>query len=52
MTISVIYDKLVEAYNTERHRIGNIENLEIYYFAERKAYYVINGKPEDKFVEF
>ena len=28
-------------------------DLVVYYnFAERRAYYVVNGKSEDKFVEF
>ncbi len=53
VTTDAIYDRIVEAYKAEGHRAGNIKSVEIYYnFAERKAYYVRNGKPEDKFVEF
>ena len=48
-----IEKKIYDAYKAEGHRIGNIKSLQIYYnFAERKAYYVVNGKAEDKFVEF
>ena len=40
-------------YKAEGHRIGNMKDVSVYYnFAERRAYYVVNGKAEDKFIEF
>lgn len=48
-----IEERIREAYKAEGHRIGNMKDVSVYYnFAERRAYYVVNGKPEDKFVEF
>lgn len=48
-----IEERIREAYKADGHRIGNIKDVAVYYnFAERRAYYVVNGKPEDKFVEF
>ena len=45
--------RIQEAYKADGHRIGSIKSMQVYYnFAERKAYYVINGKAEDKFVSF
>ena len=48
-----IIDKVYAAYKADGHQIGRIKNVDVYYnFGERKAYYVVNGKAEDKFVEF
>lgn len=41
-----------EAYKNDGHRPANIRSLQVYInLEERKAYYVINGKAEGKFVE-
>ncbi len=41
------------AFEADGHKVSDIKRLEIYYnFAERRAYYVVNGESEDKFVEF
>lgn len=48
-----IVAKVKEAYKAEGHRVGSIKSLRTYINAhERKAYYVINGKAENKYVEF
>ena len=48
-----VVEKIKESYKAEGHRIAFIKTLQIYYnFEERRAYYVINNTPEDKFVEF
>ncbi len=48
-----ISQKIQEAYKADGHQIGRMKSVEVYYnFGERRAYYVINGKSEDKFVEF
>lgn len=48
-----IEEKILAAYKASGHRIGNIKTLSVYYnFAERRAYYVVNGKAEEKFVDF
>ena len=45
--------RIKEAYKAEGHRIGNIKTLRTYINpAERRAYYVINDKVEDKYIEF
>ena len=45
--------KVLEAYKADGHRPGNIKSLQVYMnLNERRAYYVINGKEEGKFVEF
>ncbi len=39
-------------YKADGHRPGNIKVLQVYLnLNERRAYNVINGKPENKFVE-
>ncbi len=43
-----IIDKVYAAYKADGHQLGRIKNVD----GERKAYYVVNGKAEDKFVEF
>lgn len=41
-----------EAYKAEGHRLGNIKSIQVYLNPdEGRAYYVINGKPEDKYIE-
>ncbi len=53
ISTSDIEKRILEAYKSEGHRIGNVKDLEIYYnFAERRAYYVINKKSNGSFVEF
>ena len=53
ISTSDIEDKIREAYKADGHRIGNLKDVSVYYnFAERRAYYVVNGKAEDKFIEF
>ncbi len=48
-----IRTRIEEAYKDAGHRIGNMKKLQVYYnFAERRAYYVINGKAEGLFIEF
>lgn len=48
-----IVAKIKEAYKAEGHRIAYIKTLRTYVnVAERKAYYVINDTPEDKYIEF
>lgn len=49
---SEIIAKIEEAYKAEGHRVGAIKKMEVYVnIGEDKAYYVINGKAEGKFVE-
>ena len=51
-TASII-EKIHEVYKAEGHRVGAIKSLRVYIDpVERKAYYVINDKPEGKYVEF
>ena len=53
ISTSDIEEKIREAYKADGHRIGNMKDVSVYYnFAERRAYYVVNGKAEDKFIEF
>ena len=53
ISTSDIEEKIREAYKADGHRIGNMKEVSVYYnFAERRAYYVVNGKAEDKFIEF
>ena len=48
-----IVARIKDAYKAEGHQIGRIKKIDVYYnFGERRAYYVINDNPEDKFVEF
>lgn len=48
-----LIDRIKEEYKNEGHRISSIKTLQVYINLEhRKAYYVINGKGEGKFVEF
>ena len=50
---NVLVDRIKEAYKNEGHRISSIKSLRVYINVEqRRAYYVINEKPEDKFIEF
>ncbi|HAZ90836.1 MAG TPA: hypothetical protein DCX21_02570 [Eubacterium sp.] len=52
-SVNDITEKIKDAYKNEGHRTTAIKSLKIYFnVAERRAYYVINDKPEDKFVEF
>ena len=45
--------RIKDAYKAEGHQIGRIKKIDVYYnFGGRRAYYVINDNPEDKFVEF
>ncbi len=47
-----IVAKIEDAYKEEGHRVSAIKSLNVYVnVAENKAYYVINGKEEGKFVE-
>lgn len=47
-----IINKIEEAYKAEGHRVSTIKDLQVYLnVGEGKAYYVINGKAEGKFVE-
>ena len=47
-----IINKIEEAYKAEGHRISAIKDLQVYLnVGESKAYYVINGKADGKFVE-
>lgn len=48
-----IVEKIKDAYKAEGHRVSSIKSLRTYVnLYERKAYYVINDKPENKYVEF
>lgn len=48
-----VISKIQENYKNEGHRISSIKKLQVYMnILERKAYYVINDKPEGKYVEF
>ena len=47
-----IVAKIEDAFKEEGHRVSTIKSLNVYVnVAENKAYYVINGKEEGKFVE-
>ena len=47
-----VKQRIHEAYREEGHRPANIKSLQVYVnLEERKAYYVINGKAEGKFVD-
>ena len=47
-----IVAKIEDAFKEEGHRVSTIKTLNVYVnVAENKAYYVINGKEEGKFVE-
>ncbi len=51
VTPEAIRARVEEAYKAEGHRTGNIKTMQVYLnLEERRAYYVINGKPENKFV--
>lgn len=51
--VEEIIEKIHEVYKAEGHRVGAIKSLRVYIQPENnKAYYVINGKEEGKFVEF
>ncbi len=44
-----LVDRVKEAYKNSGHRVGNIKSLRIYVnVEERKAYYVINDKQDDR----
>lgn len=48
-----LVERIKEAYKADGHRIGNIKTLRTYVNpAERRAYYVINDKAENKYIEF
>ena len=48
-----IVAKVKEAYKAEGHRISSIKSLRTYVNPyERRAYYVINDKAENKYIEF
>lgn len=47
-----IIEKIEEAFKAEGHRVSTIKDLQVYLnVGEHKAYYVINGKADGKFVE-
>lgn len=47
-----VVKKIEEAFKAEGHQIGRIKDLKVYINPEEsRAYYVINGKAENKFVE-
>lgn len=53
----ILMEKIVadvkDKYVNEGHYLSSIKSLRVYVnLEERKAYYVINDKPEDKFVQF
>ncbi len=51
--IEDIVAKIKEAYKAEGHRVSSIKSLRTYINPyERRAYYVINDKAENKYVEF
>ncbi len=51
-TNSDIVNRIKEKYVSEGHRAGNIKNLQIYVKPEEgKAYYVINEKPANEWVD-
>jgi len=51
--VEEINNRVKEAYKAEGHYLSAIKSLKIYLnLAERRAYYVVNDKPENKFVEF
>ena len=53
VTPETINAKVLEAYKADGHRPGNVKSLQVYMnLNERRAYYVVNGKEEGKFVEF
>lgn len=48
-----IFNRIKETYKSEGHRISSIKKLQVYMnLDERKAYYVINDKPEGKSISF
>ena len=52
VSVEDVVAKIHAAYKAEGHRPGNIKNLKIYFnLNELRAYYVIDDKPENKFVE-
>lgn len=49
---SEIITKIEEAFKEEGHRVSTIKDLRVYVNVnENRAYYIINGKAEGKFVE-
>lgn len=53
ISTEVITERIKETYKADGHRIGSVKSLDVYYnFDEQRAYYVVNGKAEGKFVEF
>ena len=51
--IDSIQARVLEAYKADGHRVGNVKSVQTYLnLGERRAYYVVNGKSEDKFIEF
>lgn len=50
--ISNLENKIKEAYKADGHQIARIKKIQTYInAAEGRAYYVINEKPENKFIE-
>lgn len=50
--VTNLQDKIKEAYKADGHQIARIKKIQTYInAAEGRAYYVINDKPENKFVE-
>lgn len=48
-----IVNRIKESYQNEGHYLSSIKSLRVYVnLEERKAYYVINDKAEERFVEF
>ena len=47
-----VKERVKEAYKAEGHRVAMIHTLQIYVNVnESRAYYVINGKPENKYID-
>jgi hypothetical protein len=52
VTPEKLKSRVEEAYKAEGHRPGSIKSMQVYLnLDEGRAYYVINGKSEDKFIE-
>lgn len=53
VTTKEIVQKVKEAYKADGGRVGQIKSLRIYVNTrEKRAYYVINENPENKFIQF
>ena len=48
-----LVERIKQAYKDEGHRIGAIKSLRTYLnLAERRAYYVVNDKEEQRYIDF